>query len=189
MSKGFLHLSSIELRAIPSAKRFAMVQIEAVKAIKLSIRDGNTTPANLLVKILPKITIKKGAKNALIKYFEKWGNLRYSETEGTLSLERTHPTATWTEAYEAELNRSHWDVLLEECAPSKSPYVDAEKEIRKVIERLERVNEDPEQQLVHPLLVTKIRSLLWTYGASETYDLEEKRGRTLFDIATARSTM
>jgi hypothetical protein len=187
--KGLLQLSAVELMAIPSAKRRGLVQTAAVRAIKYSVLHNDTSQASLLLKMLPEVTTRSGAKKSLIDYLVKWGNLRYGDDAGKFKVARNLRPDEWTDAYEASVSKHRWDEAIETTPPSKPPVVDAEVEIRKLVEKLERIGEEPGREVIHAFLISKIRALLFEYGTSSLYDAEVKRGRTLFDASTARRTV
>lgn len=191
MSKknGLLQLTAVELMAIPATNRKRLIQAAAVEAIQQSFL-GNTTPANLLIKMLPEVGQRSpGARKSLIEYLVKWGNLRYSEQVGKFKFVGLLRPEEWTNSYEATVSKHRWDGTIEESSPKTQPIVDAEVEIRKVIDRLEKIKDDPEREVVHPFLINKIRAILFEYGTSSKYEPEVKRGRTLFDESTKRQTM
>jgi hypothetical protein len=186
--KGLLQLTAIELMSITSSKKPALIQAAAVKAIKSSVH-GDTSQANLLVKMLPEITKRAGSKKTLIDYLVKWGNLRFSEEAGKFKVAKTLGPEDWTDSYETTVTKHRWDDAIADSPAPKPPFVDAEKEIRKVIQRLERVSESTDQELIHPSLILKIRAILFEYEMSGQHDMEVKRERTLFDKSVARTTV
>lgn len=89
--------------------------------------------------------------------------------------------------YESACKSPYWE--MGQKIKRKSNVYDADKEFRKVVERLRKVEEDPEKVLLHSVLVSKVKELIYAYGRSDECTQEEKRGRTLFDQSTTMSTM
>lgn len=89
--------------------------------------------------------------------------------------------------YDSASKSRYWAMGQE--TKTKSTVYDAGKEFRKVFERLRKIEEDPENILLHAALVSKVKELLYAYGRSDECDREEKRGRTLFDQSTKMTTM
>ena len=159
---------------------------DLIHAIKTSIKDGNASPANQLLKQLSTYTKRHGAKEALIKYLEKWGRLCYkSEADSFDIFKRTNPK--WSDDYEAQVKAHPWTNLIQER--QQKTVVDADKEFRKLYGRLERQSQDPSKTILHAQLIAKVRDVILTYGRSDEFEREMKRGRTLYDKSTAATTI
>ena len=148
--------------------------------------DGNSEPANRLLKLPPLTTKKSGAREALIKYFETWGKLYFDSFRGTLNYSKKHIAHTWTSEYEAQVRANVWAELIESL-PDPSVF-DADKEFRKVLDRLNRISEDSTNTILHASLLSKVQEVLYAYGHTDEWTGEEKRNRTLFDQSVKRAT-
>lgn len=184
MTKRIEQMQPSEIALLPREKKRALFQESVILAIRRSICDGNSGPANLLLKLLPLVTKKSGAKEALIRHFETWGKLYFNKTHGTLNHSKI--ARTWTSEYEAQVKASSWEDSIE-AAPGPSVF-DADKEFRKVLERLKRVSEDPDKTILHASLLTKIQEVLYAYGRTDEWTREVQQGRTLFDQSVKRAT-
>jgi hypothetical protein len=173
-----------EIALLLREKKYSLFQESIILAIRRSISDGNSEPANRLLKLLPLVTKKSGAKEALIRHFETWGNLYFNKTLGTFKHSKI--ARSWTGEYEAQVIASSWEDSIEAAA---GPSVfDADKEFRKVLERLKRVSEDPAKTILHASLLTKVQEVLYAYGRTDEWIREEQQGRTLFDQSVKRAT-
>ncbi len=129
-----------EIALLPREKKHSLFHESVILAVRRSICDGNSETANRLLRLLPLATKKPGAKEALIRHFETWGKLYFNKTLGALKYSK-NVARSWTNEYEAQVIVSSWEDSIE-AAPGPSVF-DADKEFRKVLERLKRVSEDP----------------------------------------------
>jgi hypothetical protein len=174
-----------EIALLTRERKHSLFHESVILAIRRSICDGNSEPANRLLKLLPLVTKKSGAKEALIRHFEMWGKLYFNKTLGTLKHSK-NIARTWTNEYENQVIASSWEDSIE-AAPGPSIF-DADKEFRKVLERLKRVSEDPAKTILHASLLTKVQEVLYAYGRTDEWTREEQQGRTLFDQSVKRAT-
>lgn len=177
-----------EISVLSRGHKEFLFQESAVLAIHQSFR-GNSNQANFLLKLIPLVKMKLGAKKALIEYFERWGNLYFNESLGTLKISKKYNASAWTNEYESEVSANPWTKLIEATTRHPTTVYDADKEFRKVVERLRKISEDPTKTLLHPILVSKAQEFLYAYGRTEEWTREDSKGRTLFDQSTMRSTM
>jgi hypothetical protein len=188
MSKRIQSMSPIEISALPKNIRDRMFREALVHSIGLSIAHGNIDTAKSVFKILPYISKKQGAKEALIDFFESWGNLHHDKAHDELRYNKQLKPDIWTPEYEANLHRLNWADAIDNSKSPQTVY-DADEEFRKVIRRLKRVADDPIKSLLHAILLTKIEEVVYAYGRTDAKLEEEKRGRTLFDSSTQMSTL
>lgn len=175
-----------EISKLPKDRRESMIQESAVHAIRESILNGNSNPANYLLNLLFRITKKLEEKEALIKFFEKWGNLYFSKS-GTLKYTKEHVASIWTNEHEKTVTANPWVSLIEAPKRTVNTVSDADKEFRKVLARLTKVKQDPTKILLHAVLLEKVQEVLYAYGHSDEWTREDKRGRTLYDESTKMS--
>ena len=165
----------------------AIIQGAAVGAIRHYLSHGDATLANELVNKVAPLSKQIGARNSLIMYFEKWARLRYDAKRQMLIHVKGSERPEWNSPLESELTGNPW---YESSAPSTPPsIVDADKELRKVVDRLLKVAQDPDRVLLHSTLLTKVQALIYTYGRTTEWANEDKEGRTLFDQSVKQSTM
>ncbi len=181
-------MSSLQIAALPKVTRDKMFGDTLVYAISQSVQYNNCDVAKSLLKCLPFVNKKAGAKDALIKFFETWGNLHYDKTHDLLRHKKRHKPEIWTPEHEQHLIALNWADAIEDTKATKIVY-DADDEFRTVLMRLKKVAEDPERILLHKVLLEKIEEAIYAYGRTDTKLNEEKRGRTLFDASTKMSTM
>jgi hypothetical protein len=176
-----------EIILLPKERKESMLQDSLVLAIRQSFH-GNSDPANHLLKILPRVTSKRGSKEVIINYFEKWGSLIFDEAQGILKITKKRNSVAWTSEYESEVKANPWAKLIGAPAKETKTVYDADKEFRIVVARLQKVTEDSTKTLLHAFLVTKVQELLFAYGRTEDWVQEDKKRRTLFDQSTQRIT-
>jgi len=174
-----------DIALLPREKKHSLFHESVIVAVRRSICDGNSEPANRLLKLLPLVTKKSGAKEALIRHFETWGKFHFHKSLGVLKHSK-NITRTWTSEYEAQVIASSWEDLIE-ATPGPSVF-DADKEFRKVLERLKRVSKDSAKTILHASLLIKVQEVLYAYGRTEEWTREEQQGRTLFDQSVKRAT-
>jgi hypothetical protein len=177
-----------EISLLPKPHRESQFQESVVLAVRRSICDGNSEPANRLLQLLPFITRKPGAKDALIEYFQTWGKLYFDTSAGVLKYAKKHNSRVWSDEYEIEVRASRWTDLIGASARQTKPILDADKEFRKVLDRLRRASEDPTKTIFHASLLAKVQEVLYAYGRTDEWTREENRSRTLFDQSVRMST-
>jgi hypothetical protein len=143
-----------------------MFAASALYAIRQSVCHGNTTSANQLLKLLPLVTRTSGAKQALIKYLEKWGRVHFDSSAGQFRLLKKHTEVSWTDEYESQVRSESWTDYLTSPAKQNSKVVDADKEFRKVLDRLKGIAADPTKTVLHSMLVSKVQEVIYAYGRS-----------------------
>jgi hypothetical protein len=181
-------LTEGEMILLPKEQKETMFQASVVLAIRQSFY-GNSDPANHLLKILPRVTSNRGSKVVLITYFEKWGSLIFDAAQGILKITKKRNSVAWTNEYESEVKANPWGKPIGGPAKEAKTVYDADREFRIVVARLQKVNEDSTKTLLHAFLVSKVQELLFAYGRSEDWVREDKKGRTLFDQSTQRTTV
>lgn len=186
MSKRIEQMTAAEMAAIPKERRESMLRASALYAIRQSVCHGNTTAANQLLKSLPLVTRSPNAKQALIDYMEKWGRLSFDRSRGEFGYPKKE--VSWSDEYEAQVMSDSWTNYKESPGRPNSVVLDADKEFRKVLDRLKRASSDPTKTVLHSVLVSKVQEVLYAYGRSDERTREELRGRTLFDQSAARKT-
>ena len=188
MAKRIYAMRADEIAAIPKASRDKQFKSAVVFAVGQSIQHSNADAARALIRCLPSVNKKSGARDCLVKYFEDWGNLYYSSAKGAMRYTKRLKPEVWTPEYENQLMALAWDAQLEDVKP-KNTLLDADKEIRALVTRLRKFADDPDRMLLHSALLTKVEEVLYAYGRSDAKAEEDKRGRTLFDASTKMSTM
>lgn len=158
-----------------------------VDAIQTSIISRNTGPANELLMALPRFNKNESADEALIKYFETWGRLCYSE--GKLKYARHLEDRVWTDEYKAKVTKLPWTALIAKSTKPSNAVINAEKEFRVVLDRLLRASEDSSKTIIHSLLVGKMQEALNSYGRSDEWMEQDKKYRTIFDQSVKTSTV
>jgi hypothetical protein len=181
-------MTAAEMASISKERRESMFQDSAVYAIRQSVCHGDTTAANQLLKLLPLVSRSANAKQALIEYLEKWGRLYFDHSRGEFGYTKKHNEVTWSDEYEAQAMSDSWTSYIKPSERLTSVVVDADKEFRKVLDRLKRISSDPTKTVLHSMLVSKVQEVLYAYGRSDEWTREERRGGTLFDQSVARKT-
>ena len=178
------------LKFVQKAKRDQNIVIQgaAMGAIRHYLSHGDPTLANELVDKVAPVSKQIGARNSLIMYFERWARIRYDTKRQMLIRVKGSERPEWNGPLEAELAANPW---YESSTPSAPPpsIVDADKELRKVVDRLLKVAQDPDRVLLHSTLLTKVQELIYTYGRTTEWANEDKKGRTLFDQSVKQSTL
>jgi hypothetical protein len=119
------------------------IQIAAAECVAQSIVHRNATPAMQLFEVLG----SNMRRDALVAYFEKFGNLAWSKEAKRLSffdVEKLVKGATaleWTEEYADTVRKTLWQSLKKE--PEVVSAYDVEVEFQKFFKRLERLASDP----------------------------------------------
>jgi hypothetical protein len=176
-----------EISSLTREQKHFYFNESVIRALKISISDGNTGPANYVLKLLPLVTKKAGAQEALIKYFETWGNLYFNKSSVTLKHSQRH-VPPWSNNYEAQIRASAWEKLIDSPPRSSPSVIDADKEFRGILSRLQRISQDSKRTILHPALLSKVQEVLLAYGRTDEWTIEDKRGRTLFDESVKRTT-
>lgn len=115
----------------------AMTQTAAVQCIAQSIVHRNSTPATQLFDVLGKST----RRDALVAYFERFGNLMWSKVESKVVFcdVANLPSRTkleWTDEYAAKVAEVVWFNAKPE--PKIKSNFDVEDAVSKLIETIER---------------------------------------------------
>lgn len=181
-------MTAAEIAAIPKERRESMLRASALYAIQQSVCHGNTTAANQLLKSFPLVTRRPNAKPALIAYLEKWGRLAFDRSRDEFGYPKKHKEVIWSGEYETQVVSDSWTNYLKPTEEANSVVVDADKEFRKVLDRLKRIAADPTKTVLHSILVSKVQEVLYAYGRSDEWEREVKHARTLFDRSVARKT-
>lgn len=188
LSKRIEQMTATEMASIPKERRESMLQESAVYAIRQSVCHGSVTAANQLLKSLPLVTRNANAKQALIEYLEKWGRLYFAHSGGGFGYSKQHNKVSWSDDHEAQVMSDSWTSYIKPPEKPDSEVLDADKEFRKVLDRLKRASSDPTKTVLHSVLVSKVQEVLYAYGRSDECTREEQRGRTLFDQSVARKS-
>jgi len=186
--KRITEMFASELLTVPKSKRDALVQEAAIDAIKSSIVYGDVTGAGRLIELFAALVRRKDSKQQLIDYLTTWGNFRQLESD-RLGYLRRLSKEDWTADYAAKVAAHRWNELDHPTAGVKQVTVDAEVEVRKVLRRLEKLSEDPSQDVKNMVLVSKIRALLFDFSTESLGEEQSTRSRVLFDESTARRTL
>lgn len=181
-------MTPVEISVLPKSIRDEMFRDAIVYSIAASVAHGDITAARLVFKILPYINKKTAAKEALIHFFESWGNLHHNKTHDELRFNKRYKPESWTPEYEAQLRKLDWADAIDNSQAKKIVY-NADDEFRTVLRRLKKVADDPDKMLLHAVLITKIEEAIYAYGRTDEKLEEEKRCRTLFDKSTQMNTM
>lgn len=188
IAKRIEKMTEWEISLLAKEQKEFIFQESVVLAIRQSFH-GNSDPANYLLKLLPLVTRKHGSKKALIEYFERWGSLISNPTLGALKYSKKRNSVAWTSEYESEVKANHWTKLIGATATETATVYDADKEFRKVLDRLKKIAADPTKTLCHDVLVSKVQDVLYAYGGTEDWVQEDKKQRTLFDRSTQGTTI
>lgn len=158
-------------------------QESVISAVHMSICHNNSTPANDLLKKLLLTPNRPNAFDALIKYFETWGNLEFDASAAKLKYSKKHSALVWSDEYASKMKTSPWSDLI---VPIKEQnrVLDADEEFRKVLKRLQRAADDPNKTVLHATLLAKVQEVINAYGITDECGREEKKGRALFDMST-----
>lgn len=143
----------------------AQVQAAAIQCIAQSIVHRNATPAQQLFEALP-----KGQRHdALVAYFEKFGNLAYSKAEKKVvffDVEKiTDKSLVWTDTYADEVAAFHWTKGTKKPEP-KSAW-DVSEELGKLIERMTKLASDSTKDVKHKDLLAKVTEVVNAYNFHE----------------------
>ncbi len=111
-----------------------------------------------------------------------------NDRETNLDTPKKHKEVIWSGEYETQVVSDSWTNYLKPTEEANSVVVDADKEFRKVLDRLKRIAADPTKTVLHSILVSKIQEVLYAYGRSDEWEREDKHTRTLFDRSVARKT-
>jgi hypothetical protein len=181
-------MAPLEISLLPKAKRDEMFRDAIVYSIGLSIVHRDITTARLVYKTLPYINKKPAAKDALVKFFESWGNIHHNNAHDELRFNKRYAPEAWTAEHEAHLKKLNWADEIDESQSKKMVY-DADEEFRAVLRRLKKAADDPDKTVLHAVLLTKIEEVIYAYGRTDQKLEEEKRGRTLFDKSIQMNTL
>jgi hypothetical protein len=179
-------LKNYDWTLIDASKKNDITQHLAAEAISYSILHGDITLANKLlesVKNQPKIA------KQLIVYMESWGNLQHKPVQNAFGYLKKRDKSCWDAEIKTGLESNPWFKAFAPKAPrNESTVVDADKEIRRLVERLLNVKTDSKKVLLHEALLTKVQDLILDYGRSDEKAKDDVRANTLFDKSTTRTT-
>ena len=187
-SKLIYNMFASELLTVPKSKRDALVQEAAIDAIKSSIVHGDVTVAGRLVELFAALVRRNESKQQLIDYLTTWGNFRQLEKDRLGDLRR-FSQEDWTADYAAKVSAHRWNDLEHPTTEVKKVTVDAEVEVRKLLRRLEKLSEDPSNEVKNMILVSKIRAPLFDLGSESLAEGHSTPSRVLFDESIARKTL
>ena len=176
----------------------SQIQAAAVQCIAQSIVHRNATPAAQLYDALP-----KGLRHdSLVAYFEKFGNLMFSNKAKKMEffdvakvIDGT-PELDWTEEYAIKVSDFHWTNGTKKPEP-KSKY-DVSEELGKLLERLTKLTLDINKEVTNKDLLEKVIAVVNAHN-HETYRVSTKAALTeddkaaleeqLEDAATAKAIL
>jgi hypothetical protein len=121
----------------------ALIQTAAAECVAQSIVHRNATPSMQLYDAVGNTT----RRDALVAYFEKFGNLAWSRTDKRVTFFDTEKilgaehALSWTDEYAAQVQRTPWASLKKE--PEVVSVYDIDAEFGKFFKRLERLAADP----------------------------------------------
>lgn len=119
------------------------IQIAAAECVAQSIVHRNATPSMQLYEAVGNTT----RRDALVAYFEKFGNLAWSKADKRLTFFDTEKILgadkklAWTEEYAKTVADTPWQSLKKE--PEVVSTYDVDAEFSKFFKRLERLAADP----------------------------------------------
>ena len=165
------------------------IQFVAVQCIAQSIVNRNSTPANELYANSP-----KGQRHdALLAYFEKFGNLAYLKAEkkiGFFDAEKHGlPKLEWTNAYSNLVRDFHWTKGTKKPDP-KSSY-DFDEEVGTLIARLTKIASNTTNSIKNKALLDEVVGtynayVVRTHEVAHTAPLTDDDKMALLDVATDR---
>lgn len=183
-------MTAAEVASIPKALKESMFRQSTIYAIRQSVCSGDVTAANHLLESLPLVRRSANAKQALIEYLEKWGRLYFAHSGGRFVYAKKRNEVSWSDDYQVQVMSDSWTNYIKPPKRLVSVVVDADKEFRKVLDRLKLICDDPTKTVLHSALVSKVQAVIYAYGYSDESTREEQKGgRTLFDQSVARKTM
>lgn len=121
----------------------ALIQTAAAECIAQSIVHRNATPSMQLYDAVGNTT----RRDALVAYFEKFGNLAWSKADKRVAFFDTEKilgadkALSWTPEYAETVQKTPWASLKKE--PEIVSQYDVEAEFSKFFKRLERLAADP----------------------------------------------
>jgi hypothetical protein len=179
-------LKNYDWTLVEASKKNALTQHFAAEAIRYSILHGDITYANKLlesVKSQPKIA------KQLIFYMESWGNLQYNPEKNAFGYLKKRDKSCWDDDFEKSLAANQWFEAHPPKAPrNESTVVDVDKEIRQLVDRLDKIRTEGKKVLLHVHLLKEVQNLMLTYGRSDEKAKDDVRAKTLFDKSTTRTT-
>jgi len=177
-------LKKISWPLIDRIKKDGLIQHFAIDAIKASVLHGDINNANYLL-ISTGISVKKS--KLLINYFEKWGNLKFNHRKNSLGYFKNHDKENWEDLCKEILAADPF--FHEPKGNDLEPIVDVDAELRRVVERLNKVKNDPNRVLLNSVLLDKVNEAILRYGRSDEKEQGNRQGAALFDRSTARTTL
>jgi hypothetical protein len=159
----------------------------AAEAISYSILHGDITFAN---KLLESVQNQPKIAKQLIAYMESWGNLQHQPVQNAFEYLKKRDKSCWDAEIKTSLESNPWFEAFAPKAPRhESTVVDADKEIRRLVEHLLKVKTDGKKVLLHETLLSKVQDLILAYGRSDEKAKDDARAKALFDKSTARTTI
>ena len=128
---GAEYTASIKKLAASIDKVSNVIQVLAVNAIRFSIVDRNTTPATQLYVA----TAKGMRRDAIVRFLEQNGNLRWSKEKSAFEFMELRKTAEWTDDLAVQLLGTSWQSAKAEKAP-ESLY-DVEAAVEKFLQQID----------------------------------------------------
>ncbi len=191
MAKRIEQMNASEMAKFSKERRESMFQESTILAVQKSICHCDIGTANRLLKVLPFVTRRSGARQALIAFFEKWGKLYFDNASRELKYSKKRNDLIWSAEYEAQVKAEPWDKQIGQVQRKNQPGVtiNAYEEFRKLLIRLHRLSNNPTNTMLHEALVRKVQSEVYLYGKANNLADEEKNGQTLFDQSVQNQTM
>ena len=177
-------MKKISWPLIDRIKKDGLIQHFTIEAIRASVLHGDINNANYLVTSTG-ISVKKC--KLLINYFEKWGNLKFNPRKNSLGYFKNHDKENWENLCKEILAADPF--FHEPKVNDLEPIVDADAEFRRVVERLNKVKNDPNRVLLHSVLLDKVNEAILGYGRSDEKEQGDRKGAALFDRSTTKTTL
>lgn len=191
MAKRIEQMNAGEIANLSKERRESLFKESTIYAVQKSICHCDTGTANKLLKVLPLVTRRSGAKQALVAFFEKWGKLYFDNSSRELRYSKKRNDLTWSAEYEAQVRADRWDNQIGQVQRKKQSgeTVNAYEEFKKLLISLHRKSNDPANTILHETLLKRVQSEVYLYGKANNLADEEKSGQTLFDQSVKASTM
>lgn len=91
-------------RRLPNIE--AQLNAAAFHAVEWSIRHGDTSLANEVIRQIEERLLTRTTKPAVIAFLERWGNLRHEPNENKFRFVRK--VSCWSDTYAGEVGTDHW---------------------------------------------------------------------------------
>lgn len=168
-SKPMAEISAADLSALirnvktSGTKYDALVQRAAAQCVLQSVVHRNVTPMNDLFESLP----KGSRRDSLVAYFEKFGNAAWMKTEKKIAF--FDADVDWTHEYSKTVAATMWTTGTKQ-AVIKSAY-DLEDEFAKVLDRFEKLANDPSKNVGHPELLARMKAAYNAYVVDSFHNI------------------